>query len=138
MVLQQRNSLLVLGAIALLNLVSTWLHYTDNALFLSRYPGPDWFTTEGVFLTVALMTPVGLAGLWCYWKRLWWPAYGLLLLYSITSVSSPGHYLYPMVMPMPLKMHSLIWLDAVSGLSLVVFVAWSIAFSQEWRKESLI
>jgi hypothetical protein len=30
----------ILLALVILNLISTWLHYTDNALFLDRYPGP--------------------------------------------------------------------------------------------------
>ena len=55
---------LVLLAIVLLNLGATWLHYTDNALYLDRYPGPDWFTTKGVFATVIVMTPIGLWGCW--------------------------------------------------------------------------
>jgi hypothetical protein len=50
----------ILTMIVIVNLVSTWLHYTDNALFLEQYPGPDWFTTRGVFATIIIMTPVGL------------------------------------------------------------------------------
>jgi hypothetical protein len=40
---------------------------------------------------------------------------------------------YPMVAPMSLKMHSLIWLDGVSGLSLICFVFWSGVMAQEWH-----
>jgi hypothetical protein len=81
----------ILLAILALNLVSTWLHYMDNALFLNQYPGPEWFTPLGVLATVIVMTPIGLFGYWLY-----------------TSVSSPGHYLFPMVTPMSFKMHGLI------------------------------
>jgi hypothetical protein len=123
----------VLLAILALNLISTWLHYTDNALFLNQYPGPAWFTPIGVLATVIVMTPIGLFGYWLYTKRSFWSAYLLLGAYSITSVSSPGHYLFPMVAPMSFKMHSLIWLDAVSGLLLIVFLLWSGAVVQEWR-----
>jgi hypothetical protein len=41
----------ILLAIIVINLISTWLHYTDNAIFLEQYPGPDWFTPIGVMLT---------------------------------------------------------------------------------------
>jgi hypothetical protein len=126
----------VLLAIALFNLISTWLHYTDNALFLSRYPGPSWFTTAGIFATVAVMTPVGLLGYWFYTKQWFRPAYLCLTLYSVTSLSSPGHYLFPMVTPISLKMTCLIWLDAVAGLTLIGFLVWSGAIAQEWRKVS--
>ena len=123
----------ILLAIVILNLISTWLHYTDNALFLSQYPGPKWFTPIGVLATVIVMTPVGLLGYWLYTNRSFWLAYLLLAAYSITSVSSPGHYLFPMSIPMSLKMHSLIWLDAISGASLIGFLLWSCTVAQEWR-----
>jgi hypothetical protein len=115
----------ILLAVIILNLISTWLHYIDNALFLSLYPGPAWFTSAGVISTVIVMTPVGLLGYWFYTKGKFWLAYFLLTLYSITSISSPVHYLFPMVAPMSLKMHSLIWLDGVMGLLLIGFLLWS-------------
>lgn len=123
----------ILLAVLTLNLISTCLHYIDNALFLSRYPGLAWFTSVGVISTVILMTPVGLLGYWFYTKGVFWLAYFLLALYSITSISSPGHYLLPMVASMSLKMHSLIWLDAVMGLLLIGFLLWSSLVLKEWR-----
>jgi hypothetical protein len=128
----------ILLAILALNLISTWLHYIDNALFLNQYPGPDWFTPSGILATVIVMTPVGLFGHWLYRRRSLWLAYLLLGAYSITSVSSPGHYLFPMVAPMSLKMHGLIWFDAISGASLIGFLLWSCAVAQEWRSPDLV
>jgi hypothetical protein len=128
----------ILLAILALNFVSTWLHYTDNALFLNQYPGSDWFTPIGVLATVIVMTPIGLFGYWLYTRRSFWLAYLLLGVYSITSVSSPGHYLFPMVTPMSLKMHGLIWLDAVSGLSLIGFLLGSGAVVREWCSTEML
>ncbi|MBD2728606.1 hypothetical protein H6G96_20355 [Nostoc sp. FACHB-892] len=125
----------ILLAVITLNLISTWLHYIDNALFLSRYPGPQWFTSVGVISTVIAMTPVGLLGYWFYTKSMFWLAYFLLALYSITSISSPAHYLFPMVAPMSLKMHSLIWLDGIMGLLLIGFLLWSSLVLKEWRSQ---
>jgi hypothetical protein len=122
----------ILLTIITLNLLSTWLHYIDNALFLSRYPGPAWFTSIGVIITVIVMTPIGLLGYWFYTKGMFLLAYFLLALYSITSISSPAHYLFPMVAPMSLKMHSLIWLDAFMGLLLINFLLWSSLVLKEW------
>ena len=48
-------------AIVIFNLVSTWLHYSDNAIFLDQYPGPEWFTPMGVWATVIVMTPLDYA-----------------------------------------------------------------------------
>jgi hypothetical protein len=128
----------ILMVIITINLVSTVLHYTDNALFLDQYPGPSWFTTPGVFATLIVMTPVGLLGYWLYTKRAFLLSYLALGLYSITSISSPGHYLFPMMHQMSLKMHGLIWSDALSGLSLIIFILWSSAISQEWRSPQKI
>jgi hypothetical protein len=125
-------------AILSLNLISTWLHYIDNALFLSHYPGPEWFTQMGVLGVVIVMTPIGILGYWLYRRQSFWLAYLLLGIYSITSISSPGHYLYPMVAPMSLKMHSLIWLDGVSGLSLICFIFWSGVMAQEWHDTKVV
>jgi hypothetical protein len=124
-------------AIVIFNLVSTWLHYSDNAIFLNQYPGPEWFTPMGVWATVIIMTPIGLCGYWLYSKGSFLISYLFLGAYSITSVSSPGHYLYPMIMPMSLKMHGLIWLDALSGLSLIGYLLWSSAIAQEWRRQKV-
>jgi hypothetical protein len=123
-------------AILILNLISTGLHYTDNALHLSQYPGPSWFTSIGVLATVIIMTPIGILGYWFYTRRSFWISYLLLGIYSITSVSSPGHYLFPMTAPMSLKMHGLIWLDAFSGLALIAFIGWSWAIAKEWQHPS--
>lgn len=127
----------VLFAIVVLNLISTWLHYTDNALFLNQYPGPTWFTPIGVLATVIVMTPIGILGYWLYTQRSFWAAYVLLGVYSVTSVSSPGHYLFPMLTPMSLKMHGLIWLDAISGLLLITFLSWSGMIVQEWNHSKM-
>jgi hypothetical protein len=123
----------ILTAIMAVNFVSTWLHYTDNALFLELYPGPAWFTTKGVFATIIIMTPVGLLGYWLYRRQSFLFSYIALGIYSITSVSSPGHYLFPMMHEMSLKMHGLIWSDAISGLSLIAFILWSSGLAKEWQ-----
>jgi hypothetical protein len=122
----------VLLGIVILNLISTWLHYTHNAVFLECYPGPDWFTPRAIIITVAVMSAIGLLGYWFYLRSSFLLAYLCLGLYSVTSISSPGHYLFPMVAPMSVTMHSLIWLDALSGISLIGFLMWSSLVLREW------
>lgn len=125
----QHTLLAILG----LNFLSTGLHYTDNALFLDWYPGPDWFTPIGILVIWMVMTPVGLLGYGLYRRRLFWLAYLFLGVYSITSISSLGHYFFPVVTPMSIKIHGLIWFDAIAGLMLVSFLFWSFAVAKEWR-----
>lgn len=133
-----KRSQQVLLVILLLNLISTWLHYTDNALFLDKYSGPEWFTTSGVFIAVIVMTPIGLFGYWLYTKGMMGLSYLLLCMYSTTSISSPGHYLFPIVTPMALKMHGLIWLDGIARILLICFVVWSSLITQEWRRPKIL
>jgi hypothetical protein len=123
----------VLLGIVVLNLISTWLHYIHNAIFLADYPGPAWFTPQMIIVTVAVMSTIGLLGYWLYSRNVLTWAYFCLGLYSITSISSPGHYLFPMAVPMSDVMHILIWLDACSGSSLIGFLGWSGLVAQEWR-----
>jgi hypothetical protein len=127
------NRTKILLSIVVFNLISTWLHYTDNAIYVDRYPEPAWFNTIGVFVTVAIMTPIGLLGYWLYRQSRFWLSYMVLGIYSITSISSPGHYLFPGVMAMTPKMHALIWLDAFAGSLLIGFILWSSAIVQEWK-----
>ena len=129
-----RNNSQILLLLIVFNIISTTLHYTDNAIFVNQYPEPEWFTTAGVFATLIFMTPFGLLGYWLYSRGLFWLSYFCLGFYSITSISSPAHYLYPMVTSMTVKMHLLIWCDAIAGLSLISFILWSALFLQEWQK----
>jgi hypothetical protein len=127
------NRTKILLSIMVFNLTSTWLHYTDNAIYVNRYPEPNWFTTIGVFITIAIMPPIGLLGYWLYRQSRFRLSYMVLGIYSITSISSPGHYLFPGVMAMTAKMHALIWLDALAGSLLIGFILWSSMIAQEWK-----
>jgi hypothetical protein len=130
----QRTLLFIL----LCNIISTWLHYTDNAFFLKQYPGPEWLTSAEILITVILMTPIGLLGYWLYTKQSFWLSYLFLGIYSITGISSPSHYLFSMPTPMTLKMHSLIWLDEFSGLLLICFLLWSSLAAKQWHKSETL
>jgi hypothetical protein len=77
-------------------------------------------------------------GYWLYQRQSFLLSYIALGIYSITSVSSPGHYLFPMIHEMSLKMHGLIWSDALSGLSLLAFIWWSGVITQEWQSTKQI
>ena len=71
----ENNAQIVLLILVALNIISTTLHYTDNAIFVEKYPEPEWFTTAGVFATLILMTPFGLLGYWLYRKEFFWWSY---------------------------------------------------------------
>ena len=131
-----RNNSQILLLSIVFNIISTTLHYTDNAIFVNQYPEPEWFTTAGVFATLIFMTPFGLLGYWLYTRGLFWLSYLCLSFYSITSISSPAHYLYPMATSMSVKMHLLIWFDAIAGLSLISFILWSALLLKQGQQQS--
>ncbi len=76
---KNRSTLL---SLLMVNVISTTIHYSDNAVYLSQYPGPKWFTAIDVVLTVAVMTPIGFLGYWLYTKNFFGAAYLFLIVYS--------------------------------------------------------
>lgn len=120
-------------AILIFNLVSTSLHYIDNALYVDLYPEPAWITTSGVFITWGVMTFIGILGYWLYSKQKYWLSYLFLGIYAGTGLSSAAHYFYGALSQFSLKMHAFIWSDAIAGFSVVSFLVWSILIQQQWR-----
>ena len=129
---QKKNWLL---AVLIFSIVITSIHYTDNAIFVDRYPEPEWFTTSGVFLTWAILTLVAMISYWLYSQEHFWSSYFLLGMYAGTGLSSPAHYFYGELSQFSIKMHVLIWIDVIAGLSVVAFIIWSALITQEWRKK---
>jgi hypothetical protein len=127
----------VLLFVLLFSIIGTSLHYTDNAIFVDKYPEPQWFTTAGVFVTWGVMTLIAIASYWLYSKGKLWTSYLFLLIYSTTGLSSPAHYFYGNMSAFSLKMHALIWSDVLSGTLVLGFIIWSALWLKEWRKESL-
>jgi hypothetical protein len=121
------NSNKTLLSIVVTNIIITSIHYTDNAIFISKYPEPEWFTVLGVYLTWVILTVIGLAGYWLYKQEKIWLAYFCLIIYSTTGLFSPAHYLYGAMSEFSLKMHILIWLDAIAGATVFFFVLRSIS-----------
>ena len=121
-------------AISLFSIASTCIHYIDNAIFVHRYPEPEWITTSGVFITWVVMTLIGIMSYWLYSKHNFWLSYLFLSIYSVTGLSSPTHYLYGTLSQFSLKMHAFIWSDAFAGLLIIGFIIWSGLIAQQWRK----
>lgn len=129
----KNQTLLLLFLIA--SIVSTNLHYTDNATFINNYPEPDWITASGIYTTWITMTIVGIFGYWLYTQEKLWISYLCLSIYSVTGLSSPAHYFYGAMSNFSIKMHALIWLDLFTGASVLAFVIWSGLLLREWQLE---
>jgi hypothetical protein len=106
----------------LLSVVSTGFHYTDNFIFYNQYPQPKWISLSSIYIAWLILTSFGIAGYWFYRSSKFWLAYSCLCIYSLTGISSLGHYLYGAMSAFSPKMHLLIWTDAISGLAILGFV----------------
>jgi hypothetical protein len=127
---QSQQWLLILLVI---NIVITAFHYTDNFLHFEHYPAPAWITQRGVYISWLILTAIGMLGYLLYIKQVFWAAYLCLSIYSITGGFSPGHYFFPATEAFSFKMHTLIWLDAIVGLSVLGFTLWSAFLKKEWQ-----
>ena len=128
---EQRKSWLL--AILLCSVAITSIHYTDNAIYVDRYPEPAWITTSGVFITWVIMTLIAAISYWLYSQQYFWWSYLLLGIYSLTGLSSPTHYIYGSMSQFSGKMHLFIWADAIAGLAVIDFVIRSALVKREWR-----
>lgn len=124
----------ILLAIIVINITITSLHYTDNAWFIDLYPEPEWLSTSRVFITWGIMTIIALISYWLYVQKNYWLSYLSLIIYSITGLSSPTHYLYGGLSEFTFKMHCLIWSDFIVGLSVIGFIMWSGLIKREWQQ----
>ncbi|MEM9541434.1 MAG: hypothetical protein AAGA60_18290 [Cyanobacteria bacterium P01_E01_bin.42] len=122
-------------AILALNILSTIFHYTDNFLFFDRYPAPHWMNIHHVYIAWLILTPWAILGYIWYVKKRYWPAYGSLGLYSLTSTGSFGHYFYGSPAALSGKINLSICLDGLAGLSLIAFLLWSAFLQQEGRQQ---
>ncbi|NMG10262.1 hypothetical protein [Brasilonema sp. UFV-L1] len=125
----------LLKTLLIVSIISTGIHFTDNYLFIKQYPEPDWITAPSIYQSWLILTALGIIGYWLYEYRKFWLAYGCLLVYSLTGLSSLGHYLYGSLSQFSAKMHFFIWTDGLSGLAILGFVFWSALILKPWRRE---
>jgi hypothetical protein len=116
----------LLRILLIISIISTAIHFTDNYLFFERYPQPVWITAPSIYQSWAILTAIGIVGYGLYKWGKFWLACGCLLLYSLTGLASPGHYLYGHLSQFSFKMHLFIWTDGLAGLAILVFTLWMI------------
>lgn len=117
------------------SIVSTFIHYTDNFLYFEQYPQPEWITSSSIYISWLILTAIGMAGYWLYRDRNFGLAYVCLFLYSLTGLSSLGHYLYGGLSEFSAKMHLLIWTDGLTGLAVLGFTLWSGLIFKDWLRQ---
>ena len=106
--------------VVLTSVLVTTLHYADNYLNLTEYPGPDWIAQEVVVLAWVLFTLIGVAAYLLYRAGRAVESGLYLLAYSVTGLSSLGHYAHGAPEDFTAKMHAGIWADGFVGLAVAL------------------
>jgi hypothetical protein len=113
----------ILRALLAFSLVSTAVHYTHNFVAAGDYPGlvPSVAVQVAIVAFWPLLTAIGLLGYRLYAQGRLYPAHVCLAIYSITGISTLGHFLggTPAIPPF---FYATIFTDGLAGLSILAFV----------------
>jgi hypothetical protein len=117
----------VLKTILTASILSTAIHYTHNFVAVTHYPGPkDLYTTTRVAIVIAwpLLTWIGLTGYRRYSEHRYHEAHVSLAVYSLTGITTAGHFIYgnPQI---PALFYATLFTDVLTGLAMLTFVLWS-------------
>jgi hypothetical protein len=125
----ERRRLSVLKTMIAASILSTAIHYTDNFIAVGRFQGLGGASDPtairvAIVLAWPLLTWVGLIGYRRYRERRYQEAYVSLAVYSLTGLSTFGHFLYgsPDVPP---YFYATLFTDGITGLCVLAFVIWS-------------
>ena len=114
-----------IGALLLLYLAASLLHFTHNAEYLADYPNlPVWLDRADVYLAWLGLAAVGAAG-WVL-QRIGWRIAGLLLIGVYAAFGFDGllHYTRAPIGAHTAAMNFTIWFEAVAaGLLLCAVIA---------------
>ncbi|HEX6584370.1 MAG TPA: hypothetical protein VF056_12275 [Thermoleophilaceae bacterium] len=120
----RQRSLAVLRVILAFSILSTAGHYSHNFVEMDSYPGGGPLVQVLIVLSWPLLTAIGLYGYRLYKQGRLRDAHVHLLIYSLTGLITPLHFVYgsPHIPPF---WYATIFTDFLAGASIVAFVAWS-------------
>jgi hypothetical protein len=102
-----------------LTLITSSVHFADNAFHLDLYPGPDWLTRNVVLTTWIVML---LAACMVYWIN----TRTALVAYGVLGFGGFAHYVLPRARSMPTHCTLTIDAEAVSSALLIAYaLLWS-------------
>jgi hypothetical protein len=97
-----------------LTLITSAVHFADNAFRLDLYPGPDWLTRNVVLATWIVML---LAACLAYWIN----TRAGLVAYGVLGFGGFAHYLLPQARTMPTRCTLTIGAEAASSVLLIAY-----------------
>lgn len=116
-------------ALVLVHAAASLLHFVHNAAFLADYPNmPVWISPAGIYGVWLAEAAIGAAGLVLFLRG---RIVGLVLIavYAVLGLAGLDHYTLAPMSAHTLAMNATIWLETATGIILLAFVAWRIAWS---------
>ncbi len=110
------------------SIVSTGAHFTHNYVAIEQYPESAVIspaaTQVAILLSWPLLTAIGLLGYRLYARRRYVAAQACLAVYSLTGLSTLGHFVdgSPDIAPF---WYATIFTDGLAGLAILAFAVWS-------------
>ena len=120
----QPYRLSILRAILAFSVLSTGAHYSHNFVEIDSYPGGGPAVRVLIILSWPLLTAIGLYGYRLYAQGRYRDAHVHLLIYSLTGLITPLHFLYGSP-DIPTFWYATIFTEFLAGASIVAFVVWS-------------
>jgi hypothetical protein len=117
-----------IGALLLLYLAASLLHFMHNAEYLAEYPNlPAWLDRADVYLAWFSLAAVGAAG-WVL-QRIGWRLAGLLLIgvYAVFGFDGLLHYTRAPFAAHTPAMNFTIWFEVVAAALLLLAIVTSLA-----------
>ena len=126
----RQRRLAVLRVILAFSILSTAGHYSHNFVEMDSYPGGGPVVQVLIVLSWPLLTAIGLYGYKLYKQGRIRDAHVHLLIYSLTGLITPLHFVYgsPDIAPF---WYATIFTDFLAGASIVAFVGWSASCSSQ-------
>jgi hypothetical protein len=97
-----------------LTLVTSAVHFADNAFRLELYPGPAWLTQNVVLVAWVVML---LAACLAYWIN----TRTALVAYGVAGFVGLAHYAMPQASSMPMRCTLTIGAEAASSVLLIAY-----------------
>jgi hypothetical protein len=114
----------VLRVLIWFSIASTAAHYAHNFVEIDSYPGGGTGQQVLILVSWPLLTAIGLYGYRLYRDGDYPRAHVCLLLYSLTGLVTPAHFLAGEP-DIPAFFYVTIFTDFIAGAAIAAFVAWS-------------
>ena len=97
-----------------LTLITSAIHFADNAFRLDLYPGPAWLTHDVVLAAWVFLLLSACLGYWINTRT-------ALVAYGVLGFGGLAHYVMPQASSMPIRCTLTIGAEAASSMLLIAY-----------------